>query len=185
MVNIAKTAMEETGRTRRLVVLIVLHIKNAFNSARCREIVRGPRRKGVAPYLTMIIMRYREARTIIGTCEDGGEDYEDTCGVPQGSILGPNHLNLFYDDVCRQRLPRGTTVAGFVEDAGIVLEADNEEHLMGLGDRAIYIKELLDGEYRLEAGGSQVGSGGLLRQKKIRRYQFLSREPTNFPYKRY
>ncbi|RXF70349.1 hypothetical protein EKK70_17640, partial [Desulfovibrio sp. DS-1] len=55
------------------------------------------------------------------------ETAEITCGVPQGSVLGPLLWNVAYDAVLRLPMPRGTITVGYADDTLIVAEGDTAE----------------------------------------------------------
>ena len=48
-----------------------------------------------------------------------------TCGVPQGSQVGPLVWIVMYDDFLRMDLPAGTSIVGFADDALVVCTTDD------------------------------------------------------------
>ena len=42
-----------------------------------------------------------------------------TCGVPQGSILGPLLWNIHYDGVFDVEMPDGVTIVGYADDLAV------------------------------------------------------------------
>jgi len=52
-------------------------------------------------------------------------DRRVTCGVPQGSVLGPILWNVGYDAVLRVDLPPGCEVIEYADDTVIVVVGDS------------------------------------------------------------
>jgi hypothetical protein len=53
-----------------------------------------------------------------------------TCGVPQGSVLGPVLWNLIYDGILNIDMPEGVETIAFADDLTVVTTAKTEEQLM-------------------------------------------------------
>ena len=82
-------------------------------------------RKKVPDYLLRMIDDYLSDRWVIYEGDKWSLQEEMTCGVPQGSRVGPLVGNVMYDDFLRMDLPAGTSIVGFVDDALVVCATDD------------------------------------------------------------
>lgn len=105
------------------VGILTLDIKNAFNSAPWSVILEEIREKEVPEYLQRMIHSYLKNRIL--RFDSGGieEEMVVTCGVPQGSVLGPTLWNILYDGLLRTRLPIGVEYLAFADDVALVAKA--------------------------------------------------------------
>ena len=112
--------------SRGFCLLITLDIKNAFNSLRWEVIVNELRRRGVCSRVQKVIQDYLKDRKI--TTEKNGQ-MNITCGVPQGSVLGPTLWNVAYDRVLKQGNLHGTTLIAFADDLAVVVCGKDTDEL--------------------------------------------------------
>lgn len=80
----ARKEMSKTKR-RRLCALVTIEIQNAFNTVPWEHILAAMEKIKFPIYLRSIISSYLSVRKV----PYGALTHEVTCGVPQGSILGP------------------------------------------------------------------------------------------------
>lgn len=129
-----KEAARGAWRHKQLCLLVTLDVKNAFNSAPWLGIIDELVKRNIAPYLRNLIKSYFSDRLIrIGD----NESLDMTCGVPQGSVLGPLLWNIYYDDVLRLRMPDGTTIIGYADDIAVVVCGKTEDSLRNAANQAI------------------------------------------------
>ena len=114
---------------RKMAVVVSLDIQNAFNTVGWDVITAALVRMRFPPYIRRIVGSYLSGRVLIVRDGQSGvaETVPVTCGVPQGSVLGPLLWNVAYDAVLRLPLPRGTITIGYADDTLVVAEGDSVE----------------------------------------------------------
>lgn len=131
----ADKAAAGTFRSRRIPAVVLLDVQNAFNSARWDRIVSALHAARVPKYLLKVLQDYLSSRTLI--YGQKGDVREITCGVPQGSKLGPTLWNILYDGVLRIPLPKGVEAVAYADDLALIITAKNIQTVKRAAENAI------------------------------------------------
>ena len=113
-------------------VMVLLDVKNAFNSLPWQEVKKAMRRDGVSGEMTRLLDSYLSERVVI---LPGGEERKISCGLPQGSVVGGTLWNLCYDSLLRIKLERGVRVVAYADDLAVIVRGSTESELV---DKAEY-----------------------------------------------
>jgi hypothetical protein len=110
-------AIAEEGVSQGGVVMAVsLDISNAFNTLPWETVKAALRYHGVPAYLQAVVADYFAERRVAYPTKDGWGYRAMSCGVPQGSVLGPLLWNIGYDWVLRGATLRGVSVTCYADD---------------------------------------------------------------------
>ncbi|CAH2208808.1 jg14054, partial [Pararge aegeria aegeria] len=111
-----KAMTEEAFHRGEVVLAVSLDIANAFNTLPWSCIRDALVYHRVPNYLRHVIEAYLADRAVIYPCQQGWGRRESSCGVPQGSVLGPLLWNIGYDWVLRGLLLPGVGVTCYADD---------------------------------------------------------------------
>ncbi|KAL4142690.1 hypothetical protein QTP88_005100 [Uroleucon formosanum] len=99
----------------------------------------GTSKSGFSVYLIRHLWSYMGGRTLF--VDDGDGDLtrmEVSCGVPQGSVIGPCLWNIFYDDLLRLEIHEAAKLAGFADDIALVITVPNADLLKNNGNASLW-----------------------------------------------
>jgi len=114
----ARGAALDAVQHRDICVAVSLDVRNAFNSAPWRKIDAALRSSLAPAYLNKLIRYYLKGRNILVGVSLHRRSV--TCGVPQGSVLGPSLWNVFYDSLLNTDMPPGVQLVAFADDVAVV-----------------------------------------------------------------
>lgn len=139
VVRAFETAQQGDHRYRKLVMLVTLDVRNAFNSARWADMLDALQATFlIPPYLLRMLQSYLRDRELVFETLDGPRYREVTAGAAQGSILGPDLWNIMYDGILRMEMPHDTFLVGYADDIAVVItarELDEAQNLLSLALR--------------------------------------------------
>jgi len=125
--NSAATVLRNTAcdsmNRRDMCAAVSLDIRNTFNSIGWEHVLAALRSWEVQPYMLRLFSSYFSDRLAVVACSeaaDGSMVVNVTCGVPQGSVVGPLLWDLTYDRVLRAQLPHGARLLGFADDTLVI-----------------------------------------------------------------
>lgn len=124
MLEVKKLA-KKAKQKKQLCVLTMVDVKNAFNSTPWRGILEELEKKNIPPYLVKIISSYFTNRNILVD----NVVKNTSCGVPQGSVLGPVLWNVYYDPVLRLQMPLNTKTLAYADDLVLITTGFKRENI--------------------------------------------------------
>jgi len=99
--------------------------------------------------MVSLLRSYMSDQELVVEGPQGGSRIEVSCGVPQGSVLGPLLWNVFYDGLLRLDVPGGVDLVGFADDLAVIVRAHNADLVE------------MDGNPVLEMVGGWMSANGL------------------------
>lgn len=134
--ELARKEQQVPWQRRQRILMILLDVKNAFNSADWGVVLSSLKKRNISPYIRRIIESYLQDRWIM---DADGKRHRMTAGVPQGSVLGPTLWNAAYDDVLGLRLPEGATAIAYADDLALIARGKTIEEVEEIAQDSINI----------------------------------------------
>ena len=132
--NIAAKEKRKTLKTRGICALVTVDVKNVFNSIPWGVIHEEIARIGISAHIRRLIVSYLTDRYInLGD----GSSRALTCGVPQGSVLGPTLWNIAYDSVLSLSVRGNVHLVAYADDLAIIATARKETELQANMNHAL------------------------------------------------
>ena len=131
-INMVLDIAKRTKAQGDLAALICIDVKNAFNSAPWKDIVKSLELKNAPEYLLNMVKSYLEDRFL----KVGSKTINITAGVPQGSVLGPLLWNALYDSILTPKIPN-TEFVCFADDFGILVRGKDTKALQSCANHAV------------------------------------------------
>ena len=95
---------------RPVRLLATLDLINAFSSLRWSDVLNALEYNfSVTHYILAVISSYLSNKQLVYIISSGPRVKHRTSGAAQGSIPGPDLLNVNYDKILREDVPKGTS----------------------------------------------------------------------------
>lgn len=173
--KIAKETQQNKKRT--FALLVTIDVKNAFNTAKWKFIIRELESWKVSPYLLNQIKQYLNNRKIMVE-EETNAHIGMSCGVPQGSVLGPTLWNIYYNPLLKKKLPKYLELIGYADDLALIVEGCTHIQLKTRAEYGIEIIRKWFDEVGLQNTDGKGKNRGtyINRQTNNKKHQYYNRQ---------
>ncbi|GIY63639.1 probable RNA-directed DNA polymerase from transposon BS [Caerostris darwini] len=113
-----KSSVYQASDENKMVCIISLDIKNAFNSVNWNLLKSEISKLPIPSYLIRILFDFLNNRLVLHE----GEKISYNQGIPQGSCLGPILWNIYINDLLDLKLESETIIQAFADDIILMLK---------------------------------------------------------------
>lgn len=122
VVEVMEKAENHNHHSRRIVLLVLLDVRNAFNTLRWEDVINAVEHTFQVPtYLLRVLGDYLNNRKLLFSTKEGQRSKDITSGAAQGSILGPDLWNIVYDSLLRMEMPEETRLVAYADDVAALI----------------------------------------------------------------
>lgn len=152
VLSIPERIREKGYKNQDFCVMVTLDVENSFNSAPWDKTQRALKDSGISSYVIRIIQSYLTNRFT------DGARVRTSCGVPQGSVLGPVLWDLLYNRILKIANDLGAKLVAYADGLAIVAWAKTKEMLKELTQllMSMFISELKELGIKLATKKTEV-----------------------------
>jgi len=121
----ARNFIERQLEKGRVVIMVSLDVRGAFDSVWCPAILKGLRDAKCPRNLYNLTLDYLKERKAVININNFNIEKRITKGCPQGSCCGPGLWNIQYNPILNLRYTKHTKIIAFADDLVLMVEAES------------------------------------------------------------